>query len=85
VNLGCYFELLFVLLFAADDSGSMAFEDNGERVEDLKMIGSKVRASAAAGMHAQLSQAMIICRALMYDWRVQLTLVAFKHVVLHPQ
>jgi hypothetical protein len=34
---------------AADDSGSMAFEDNGERVEDLKMIGSKVGARAEAG------------------------------------
>lgn len=28
---------------AADDSGSMAFEEGGERVDDLKMIGSKVR------------------------------------------
>jgi hypothetical protein len=34
---------------AADDSGSMAFEDNGERVEDLKMIGSKVRDSHCSG------------------------------------
>jgi hypothetical protein len=34
---------------AADDSGSMAFEDGGERVEDLKMIGSKVRASHSCG------------------------------------
>jgi hypothetical protein len=34
---------LLCLYAAADDSGSMAFEENGERVEDLKMIGSKVR------------------------------------------
>jgi hypothetical protein len=27
---------------AADDSGSMAFEENGERIDDLKLIGSKV-------------------------------------------
>lgn len=35
--------VVLCLSAAADDSGSMAFEENGERVEDLKMIGSKVR------------------------------------------
>jgi hypothetical protein len=37
--------LTFVLCTpaAADDSGSMAFEEGGERIDDLKMIGSKVR------------------------------------------
>uniref|UniRef100_A0A383VTZ6 VWFA domain-containing protein n=2 Tax=Tetradesmus obliquus TaxID=3088 RepID=A0A383VTZ6_TETOB len=33
---------LYDIVLFADDSGSMAFEENGERVEDLKMIGSKV-------------------------------------------
>jgi hypothetical protein len=37
VNPSCLADL------ALADSGSMAFEENGERIEDLKMIAQKVR------------------------------------------
>ncbi|WIA39813.1 hypothetical protein OEZ86_005866 [Tetradesmus obliquus] len=33
---------LYDVILFADDSGSMAFEENGERIDDLKLIGSKV-------------------------------------------
>lgn len=33
---------LYDIVIVADDSGSMAFEENGERIEDLKMIAQKV-------------------------------------------
>jgi len=33
---------LYDVVIVADDSGSMAFEENGERIEDLKMIAQKV-------------------------------------------
>eukprot|EP00775_Hariotina_reticulata_P010678 gene10678-10837_t len=33
---------LYDIVIFADDSGSMAFEENGERIDDLKLIGSKV-------------------------------------------
>eukprot|EP00879_Flechtneria_rotunda_P000381 GHRR01000473.1.p2 GENE.GHRR01000473.1~~GHRR01000473.1.p2 ORF type:complete len:470 (+),score=208.18 GHRR01000473.1:347-1756(+) len=33
---------LYDIIMFADDSGSMAFEENGERIEDLKLISSKV-------------------------------------------
>ncbi|KAH7307509.1 hypothetical protein KP509_22G063100 [Ceratopteris richardii] len=34
--------VLYDIVFYCDDSGSMAFEENGERIEDLKFILSKV-------------------------------------------
>ncbi|KAH7307508.1 hypothetical protein KP509_22G063000 [Ceratopteris richardii] len=34
--------ILYDIVFYCDDSGSMAFEENGERIEDLKFILSKV-------------------------------------------
>lgn len=34
---------LYDIILFADDSGSMAFEENGERIDDLKLIGNKVR------------------------------------------
>jgi uncharacterized protein YegL len=37
----CSLALYDIILFA-DDSGSMAFEENGERIDDLKLIGNKV-------------------------------------------
>ena len=33
---------LYDIVMFADDSGSMAFEENGERIDDLKLIASKV-------------------------------------------
>lgn len=36
---------LYDIILFADDSGSMAFEENGERIDDLKLIGNKVRAA----------------------------------------
>ena len=33
---------LYDIVLFVDDSGSMAFEENGERIDDLKLISSKV-------------------------------------------
>ena len=33
---------LYDIVMFVDDSGSMAFEENGERIEDLQLIASKV-------------------------------------------
>ncbi|SCZ94763.1 BZ3500_MvSof-1268-A1-R1_Chr12-1g03642 [Microbotryum saponariae] len=38
---------LFDVVLYADDSGSMSFEDNGSRIEDLKMIVSQVASAAS--------------------------------------
>ncbi|SCV72931.1 BQ2448_6856 [Microbotryum intermedium] len=38
---------LFDVILYADDSGSMSFEDNGSRIDDLKMIVSKVASAAS--------------------------------------
>jgi len=38
---------LFDVVVLIDDSGSMAFEQNGERIDDLKMILGKVAAATA--------------------------------------
>lgn len=38
---------LFDVVVLIDDSGSMAFEQNGERIEDLKMILGKVASACA--------------------------------------
>jgi hypothetical protein len=52
----------------------MAFDDGGERVDDLKMIGSKVRAraatAAACGMqciHSMFMAAQNLPQALQHD------------------
>ncbi|SGY20220.1 BQ5605_C017g08535 [Microbotryum silenes-dioicae] len=38
---------LFDVILYTDDSGSMSFEENGSRIEDLKMIVSKVASAAS--------------------------------------
>jgi hypothetical protein len=42
---------LFDVVVLIDDSGSMAFEQNGERIDDLKMILGKVAAATALFDH----------------------------------
>lgn len=38
---------LFDIVILVDDSGSMAFEENGERIDDLKMVLSRVAFAAS--------------------------------------
>ncbi|KAK9316813.1 hypothetical protein V1524DRAFT_425647 [Lipomyces starkeyi] len=38
---------LYDIVLYVDDSGSMAFEENGERIEDLKLILSRIASAAA--------------------------------------
>lgn len=47
---------LYDVVLLADDSGSLAFEEGGERVEDLKLICSKARARRVGPLAARCSQ-----------------------------